>query len=116
MAKSGDARMGTEGAGHACVLPEGARRSPLESALPDDLLCAVLRHVINYKFGFRCLGTLQGVNKLWRNLVMEDESMGRMAGEWLWSDKEFVSMKWGAYVHSEMVPIPQFHQKSSIDR
>jgi len=55
-----------EGLGGACEVPKGARRSPLEVALPDDLLCAVLRHVINHKQGFRSLGTIQAANKLFR--------------------------------------------------
>ena len=95
-----------EGLGGACEVSNGARRSPLEAALPDDQLCAVLRHVINHKQGFRNLGKIQGVNKLFRHLIQEDEEVGRMTGEWLWCDKQFVSMKWGEYVRAEMVLIP----------
>ena len=103
----------SEGSGDACEVPKGARRSPFEASLPDDLLCAVLRHVINHKQGFRSLGKIQGVNKLFRHLIREDEEVGRMTGEWLWCDKQFVSMKWGEYVLAEMVPISEIHPSIS---
>ena len=108
--EGGDER---EGLGGACVVSKGARRSPLEAALPDDLLCAILRHVINHKQGFRKLGKIQTVNKLFRHLMLEDDQVGRMTGGWLWCDKQFVSMKWGDYVLAEMVPIPLLHPSIS---
>ena len=63
--------VGTEGVGHACAHSECARRSLIESVLHDDVLCAVLRHVINEKGGFRRGGMLFAVNKLLMRLVLE---------------------------------------------